>query len=53
MGVGDQLLHAKGRTYRGFIHPPRDMFRMLRQRGLELRSRRRVTTWIVAAVARP
>ena len=45
-------LRLRGREYRGFVHPPGDMFRVLRRHGLEPRARRRSFIWNVAGFVR-
>ncbi len=51
--VGNAYLRARGRSFRGFIHPTRVVDGLLRRKGLILRSYAQTISWQVVTYARP
>lgn len=50
--VSNFFIRRSGRTYQGYVHPPGDMFRVLRANGFELRRQQRGPVWCVIAAGR-
>ena len=53
VGVGNTLLKAMRRTYRGFVHPPEAMLAVVRAHGLDPVTVHRGPAWHVVGAVRP
>ncbi|WP_353827516.1 SAM-dependent methyltransferase [Agromyces sp. SYSU T0242] len=53
VALGNLLMRLRNREYRGYAHPPADLYAALRSRGLELDDVVRAGRWRVVSASRP